>query len=216
MYSVCCFDNVLSSGELSLAKSPHPVLMTGATAANAASISGGGVTASATGSGAAAGAGAAGGGGGGGGGAAASTTGAGAGAGSGSGVAAVSSTTKFANGATSSPSSTVTMIGVPTAISAPEPASIKIFAMKPSSCASKSIEALSVSIFANACPAENSDPSSRYHSASTPVSIVGLNAGIPTTIWYGKSSLTAVDREKNRHDVEEDPPTTTAAFLVED
>mmetsp|Transcript_38202 Transcript_38202/g.92910 ORF Transcript_38202/g.92910 Transcript_38202/m.92910 type:complete len:215 (+) Transcript_38202:626-1270(+) len=214
MYSVCCFDNVLSNGELSLAKSPHPVLMTGATAANAASISGGGggggVAASATGSGAA-GAGAAAGGGGGGG-AAASTTGAGAGAGS--GAAAVSSTTKFANGATSSPSSTVTMIGVPTAISAPEPASIKIFAMKPSSCASKSIEALSVSILANACPAENSDPSSRYHSASTPVSIVGLNAGIPTTIWYGKSSLTVVDREKNRHDVE-DPP-TIVAFLVED
>lgn len=53
MYSFCCLDRVLRIGELSFANSPHPVDMTGATAAINASMDGGG-TAATTGDGGAA------------------------------------------------------------------------------------------------------------------------------------------------------------------
>jgi hypothetical protein len=131
----CCLDNVLRMGELSLAKSPHPVDRTGATASIMVCIDGGGTgsvaAGAATGAGATGAAGVATG-------AAATATGATAGAFSGAGAATTGgatagtadfSRTKSAKAATSPKSSTVTMMGVPTGISAPEPASMRILAV---------------------------------------------------------------------------------------
>ncbi len=124
-------------GEFSFAKSPHPVDRTGATASIKAFIGGGGTNAvtagTATGTGATGGATGA---------AAATTTGVGVGVATGAGAAATgvgagaatgaadASKTKSVKAATSAKSSTVTIMGVPTGMSAPDPASIRIFAVK--------------------------------------------------------------------------------------
>lgn len=93
-------------------------------------------------------------------------------------------TAKSRKDGTSSRSSTVTMIGSPTVYSFPGEA--RSFATNPSSCASKSMVALSVSILAMASPALNESPSATYHSARLPVLMVGERAGRPTTRWYGR------------------------------
>lgn len=74
-------------------------------------------------------------------------------------------------------------MGVPTGISLDSaPAGKSSLATLPSSCASKSMEALSVSILAKTSPAEKESPSLTYHSAKEPPDMVGLKAGSPTTI----------------------------------
>mmetsp|Transcript_26589 Transcript_26589/g.45252 ORF Transcript_26589/g.45252 Transcript_26589/m.45252 type:complete len:219 (+) Transcript_26589:26-682(+) len=179
IYSFCLLASALAKGELSAANCPHedppndtaPCAGVGAAAATAGSA--------ATGVGAA-GAGV---------GAAAATTGSGAftsstGATEAS-VAEVSGAlpaTKSLNAATSSSSSTVTIIGTPT-VTSPAPASTIIFPTTPSSCASKSIVALSVSITARESPATNDSPSATFHLDIVPASMVGDRAGIPTTMW---------------------------------
>lgn len=113
MYFFWVWDNVFAIGELIEAKSPQPVLITGATAATRASISGGATAPGfAIGVGGATGAACFGGGTAGAGGATSTTGAIGSSVGAG---AAGEGATKFANAATSSASSTVTMMGVPTA-----------------------------------------------------------------------------------------------------
>ena len=108
-------------------------------------------------------------------------TGAAAGVGSGAGGAAAgasslagaaeASTLKSLKAGTSSSSSTMTIIGSPTWIS-PDPASAKILATTPSSCASKSTVALSVSTLQMTSPAENESPASKFQEPMEPDSIV--------------------------------------------
>mmetsp|Transcript_1727 Transcript_1727/g.2544 ORF Transcript_1727/g.2544 Transcript_1727/m.2544 type:complete len:226 (+) Transcript_1727:1168-1845(+) len=95
------------------------------------------------------------------------------------------SITKSANAATSSASSTTTHTGVPTGSSCAADPSRNILAKTPSSCASKSTVALSVSIEHKTSPAENSSPSFKVQLAMVPVSIVGDKAGIGKTVWGG-------------------------------
>jgi hypothetical protein len=76
-----------------------------------------------------------------------------------------------ANAATSSGLSTVTMMGSPTFSSA-GPACARIFATTPSSCASKSTVALSVSTLQKMSPAANLSPSFKFQLAMEPDSIV--------------------------------------------
>mmetsp|Transcript_18700 Transcript_18700/g.52003 ORF Transcript_18700/g.52003 Transcript_18700/m.52003 type:complete len:231 (-) Transcript_18700:137-829(-) len=194
MYSCCFFANDFAIGELICASLPQPVERTGATASSISAALGGG-TASTTGGAAAATTGS----GVGGGGVGAATGGAGVGSGAAAASGSAAGATKSLKAATSSSSSTVTKMGVPTGTSS-APASFRILAMYPSSCASKSIDALSVSILAKASPAMNSLPSSRYHSAKVPWSMVGESAGMPTTMWYGRlSSCNADETWKDRH-----------------
>ena len=49
--------------------------------------------------------------------------------------------------------------------------------------------ALSVSISATESPAAKASPSWTFHSAMVPASMVGERAGMPTTRWYGRSSV---------------------------
>ena len=108
------------------------------------------------------------------------TTGAAAGAEGGGGLessAPNSSAVELAKAAISLSSSHVIARGVPTGRSE-EPAGTKIFAKKPSSCASKSIVALSVSISTIMSRAAIASPSCLAHLAMPPISIVGLSAAI--------------------------------------
>ena len=47
--------------------------------------------------------------------------------------------------------------------------------------------ALSVSITASESPSEKDSPSATFHFEMVPDSIVGERAGMPTTMWYGRS-----------------------------
>ena len=93
---------------------------------------------------------------------------------------------KLANAAISLSSSTVTAIGVPQGMSE-EPAGTRIFAKNASSCASKSMVALSVSISAIMSPAEMDSPCCLTHFATPPNSIVGERAGMGRISWGGNS-----------------------------
>ena len=68
------------------------------------------------------------------------------------------------------------------------PSAIMIFPTTPSSTASNSIVALSVSISARICPDLTVSPSFTSHFASVPSSIVGDRAGINTCVAIGLSS----------------------------
>src|SRR5262245_2852247 len=81
----------------------------------------------------------------------------------------------------SSPSPRITAIGVFTATSA-VPSGTKIFPRVPSSVASTSIVALSVSISAMTSPDLISSPSFLSHLARLPFSIVGESAGMSTSV----------------------------------
>ncbi len=81
-----------------------------------------------------------------------------------------------------SPSCSSTAIGVFTATPS-APSATSNLPIRPSSTASTSIVALSVSISARTSPAETSSPSDFSHFASFPSVIVGDSAGINT--WMG-------------------------------
>mmetsp|Transcript_17285 Transcript_17285/g.37764 ORF Transcript_17285/g.37764 Transcript_17285/m.37764 type:complete len:229 (+) Transcript_17285:181-867(+) len=95
------------------------------------------------------------------------------------------SATNFSNAATSSSSSTTTQMGVPTGRSLASSPAFNILATMPSSCASKSMVALSVSISQITSPAAKDEPSAIDHEDIVPVSIVGLRAGIGYRVWGG-------------------------------
>mmetsp|Transcript_20454 Transcript_20454/g.33764 ORF Transcript_20454/g.33764 Transcript_20454/m.33764 type:complete len:203 (-) Transcript_20454:95-703(-) len=99
-----------------------------------------------------------------------------------------SAAVKLANAAMSASSSTTTPIGVPTGTSL-APASIRIFARNPSSCASKSTVALSVSISHTGDPALIASPSLSVHPAIFPVSMVGDKAGIVNIVCSGNELM---------------------------
>ena len=80
-----------------------------------------------------------------------------------------------------SPSSINIAIGLLTLIPS-EPSETSIFSMVPSSTASNSIVALSVSISARISPAETVSPSLTNHFANVPSSIVGDSAGIKISV----------------------------------
>ena len=80
-----------------------------------------------------------------------------------------------------SPSSTSTAMGVLT-FTPSVPSAIRILPTRPSSTASNSIVALSVSISARMSPEETVSPSFTSHLASVPSSIVGDRAGIRTSV----------------------------------
>ena len=81
----------------------------------------------------------------------------------------------------SSPSSSSTAIGVLT-FTPSVPSATRILPMVPSSTASNSIVALSVSISARRSPAFTLSPSLTSHFASVPSSIVGERAGIRISV----------------------------------
>ena len=83
-----------------------------------------------------------------------------------------------------SPSPRITAIGVFTATSA-VPSGTRIFPSVPSSTASTSMVALSVSISAITSPAFTLSPSFFTHLARLPFSIVGDSAGISTSTGIG-------------------------------
>ena len=80
-----------------------------------------------------------------------------------------------------SPSPPISAITVPT-LTPSLPSGTRIFAIVPSSTASNSIVALSVSISANMSPLTTLSPSLTSHLASVPSSIVGDKAGILSSI----------------------------------
>ena len=102
-------------------------------------------------------------------------------------AAAAGSGLKLANAATSAASSTTTRTGSPT-FTSPPPAATRIFATMPSSVATKSTIALSVSTSHSTVPAENEEPSSTFQEAIVPASIVGERAGKPTTSCAGSEN----------------------------
>ena len=79
----------------------------------------------------------------------------------------------------SSPSPEITAITVPT-FTPSVPSATRIWLTTPSSIASNSIVALSVSISARICPDLTVSPSFTSHLASVPSSIVGESAGMST------------------------------------
>lgn len=87
--------------------------------------------------------------------------------------------TKFANAATSSKLSTVTIIGAPTVTS--EPFGTNNLAMKVSSTESKAMTALSVSTSAMVSPGATRSPALFFQLVMVPTAIVGERAGMPTT-----------------------------------
>ena len=89
---------------------------------------------------------------------------------------------------TSSPSAVMTAIGVLT-FTPSVPSSMRILARKPSSIASTSIVALSVSISARTSPDLTGSPSFFSHLASLPSSIVGERAGIRISVAMEHSSI---------------------------
>ena len=88
-----------------------------------------------------------------------------------------------------SPSARITAIGVLTATSA-VPSGIRILPSVPSSTASTSMVALSVSISAITSPDLTASPSFLSHLARLPFSIVGERAGISTWIGIERGSST--------------------------
>src|SRR5690606_13183609 len=113
-----------------------------------------------------------------------SATGTGAGVGSGSAVsasAAGAGAGAAAGAAASSPSPAIVAITVPT-LTLSVPSGTRIEAIVPSSMASNSIVALSVSISARMSPDFTVSPSLTSHLASVPSSIVGESAGIFNSI----------------------------------
>jgi hypothetical protein len=84
----------------------------------------------------------------------------------------------------SSPSPASTAIGVPT-FTPSLPSGTRILAIVPSSTASNSIVALSVSISAKMSPDLTSSPSLTSHLARVPSSIVGDSAGILSSVGIG-------------------------------
>jgi hypothetical protein len=93
----------------------------------------------------------------------------------------------------SSPSSASTAIGVLTATLS-VPSATRILASTPSSTASTSMVALSVSISARMSPALTGSPSFLSHFASLPCSIVGERAGIRMSVAMGDSVDPGVGR----------------------
>ena len=91
-----------------------------------------------------------------------------------------------ANAATPASSSTCTNTGVPT-FTPDVPSATKTCANTPSSCASHSIVALSVSISANTSPAEITSPTAFFQLTNVPSAIVGDNAGIVITSCCGNA-----------------------------
>src|SRR5690606_30664086 len=89
---------------------------------------------------------------------------------------------------TLSPSSTSTAIGVLTATPW-VPSAIRILPITPSSTASNSIVALSVSISARMSPDFTVSPSDTSHLASVPSSIVGESAGIRISVAMSRAPL---------------------------
>src|SRR6056297_2845732 len=87
-----------------------------------------------------------------------------------------------------SPSSSKTAIGVLT-LTPSVPSSIRILPMVPSSTASNSIVALSVSISARRSPALTVSPSLTSHFASVPSSMVGERAGMSISVGIASLSL---------------------------
>lgn len=85
-----------------------------------------------------------------------------------------------ANDATSAASSTCTNTGAPTRTPA-VPSATNICARTPSSCASHSIVALSVSISASTSPAEITSPTAFFQATRVPSAIVGDSAGMVIT-----------------------------------
>lgn len=92
-------------------------------------------------------------------------------------------TLKFANAGTSSASATTTQMGVPILHSFP--GGMMILARIPSSCASKSTLALSVSMLHKTSPAAKLSPSAMAHDPMVPLSIVGESAGIGNNVCSG-------------------------------
>ena len=88
-------------------------------------------------------------------------------------------------GEVASPSPVIRAIGVPT-FTPSLPSATRIFAITPSSTASNSIVALSVSISASRSPDLTVSPSLTSHLASVPSSIVGDRAGILSSIGMGR------------------------------
>lgn len=72
--------------------------------------------------------------------------------------------------------------------------------MTPSSCPSKSIVALSVSISASESPTEKDSPSEIFQEAIVPASIVDERADIPITVWSGRSVSVERRRDEYLHD----------------
>src|SRR6185436_7048866 len=107
----------------------------------------------------------------------------------GSGFATASPPPPFLIEPASSPLPRITAIGVLTATSV-VPSGIKILPSVPSSTASTSIVALSVSISAITSPALTLSPSLLSHLARLPFSIVGDRAGISTWIGIEQRSST--------------------------
>jgi hypothetical protein len=85
----------------------------------------------------------------------------------------------------SSPSPAITAITVPT-FTPSVPSATRIWLTTPSSTASNSIVALSVSISASRSPDLTSSPSLTSHLASVPSSIVGERAGILSSIGMSR------------------------------
>ena len=90
-----------------------------------------------------------------------------------------------ATSSTASPSSARRAIGVPTATFS-LPASTRMTARTPSSTASTSMVALSVSISAITSPLRTASPTATFQVASVPVSMVGDRAGIRISIAISK------------------------------
>jgi hypothetical protein len=97
------------------------------------------------------------------------------------GAGAVSPLPSAPASGTSSPSSTRMAMGLLT-FTPSVPSAIRILPMMPSSTASNSIVALSVSISARMSPAETVSPSFTSHLASVPSSIVGESAGMRISV----------------------------------
>ena len=114
------------------------------------------------------------------------------------GSATVSATRAGASAAeASSPSSSRTAIGVFT-FTPSVPSPMRIFPTVPSSTASNSIVALSVSISAMIMPEETVSPSLTSHLASVPSSMVGERAGIRICVAMVSSPLRRIRRSRAR------------------
>jgi hypothetical protein len=81
------------------------------------------------------------------------------------------------------------------------PSGTRIFPSRPSSTASTSMVALSVSISAITSPADTSSPSAFIHLASLPSSIVGDRAGIRTWTGIFFLLLALFDRDAAQQDM---------------
>jgi hypothetical protein len=112
------------------------------------------------------------------------TSGSGLGAGTGAAALAAGAGGAAFFGAVASSSPEISAITVPT-FTPSDPSGIMIREIVPSSTASNSIVALSVSISARRSPDATTSPSLTSHLASVPSSIVGESAGIFNSIGIG-------------------------------